>query len=376
MTLPRGPSKLRAGSWREQGRNLTTAKDTFLDQPGRASAAPTAPQRLPKLIVQIPCYNEEATLPQTVADIPRSIPGIGKVEIMIIDDGSTDATVEVARRIGVDHIICHRNNRGLARTFRTGLDSALKLGADIVVNTDGDNQYPGWQIPDLVRPILEGKADIVVGDRQTHKIAHFSATKRFLQRVGSFVVRSLSGTAVPDAVSGFRAMSRDAVIKLNIVSSFSYTIEMLIQAGKKHLAVTSVPITTNSKTRESRLFKSIPKFIERSLSTMLRMYTLFQPLRVYFLIGGLLSVIGVVPILRFLYFFFTEDGAGHIQSLVIGGTLLILGFVTLLIGLLADLVNFNRQLLEITLEKVREIELSQRTLERKLRETSETEPTP
>jgi glycosyltransferase involved in cell wall biosynthesis len=210
-----------------------------------------------KLIVQIPCFNEEATLPETVRDIPRAIEGVDEVEILVIDDGSTDRTVEVARELGVDHIVRHRNNKGLARTFRTGLDAAFRLGADIIVNTDGDNQYCGADIPALVRPIVEGRADIVVGDRQTDRIADFSPVKRRLQRLGSSSVRRLSGLDIPDAVSGFRAISREAALRLNIVSPFSYTTEMLIQAGKKHMAVASVPVRTNPKTRESRLFRSI-----------------------------------------------------------------------------------------------------------------------
>lgn len=310
-----------------------------------------------KLIVQIPCYNEETTLPQTVADIPRTIDGIDQVEVLIIDDGSTDRTIEVAREIGVDHIVINKNNRGLARTFRTGLDACLRLGADIIVNTDGDNQYAGSDIPALVRPIVDGKADLVVGDRQTGRIEHFSPGKKLLQRLGSFAVRSLSETDVPDAVSGFRAISRDAALQINIVSPFSYTVEMLIQAGKKHMAVTAVPVGTNAKTRESRLFSSIPKFIERSLTTMVRMYAMYQPLRVFVCLGLILLLIGAVPVARFLYFYMSGDGGGHIQSLVLGGTFLIIGFITLLIGLVADLINFNRQLIEMTLERVRRLEL-------------------
>jgi glycosyltransferase involved in cell wall biosynthesis len=310
-----------------------------------------------KLIVQIPCYNEEETLPATFNDIPKKIDGVDEVEILIIDDGSTDKTIEVAKALGVHHIVINKNNRGLARTFRTGLNECLKLGADIIVNTDGDNQYAGWDIPKLIQPILDGKADVVVGDRNTAKVAHFSQFKKFLQRLGSYVVKTLSGVQVPDAVSGFRAYSRDAALQLNIVSPFSYTIEALIQAGKKHMAVTSVPVETNAKTRESRLFSSIPKFIERQLTTIVRMYAMYQPLKVFFFIGLTLSLLGAIPIIRFLYFYFTGDGEGHLQSLVLGGVLTILGFISFLIALLADLMNFNRQLIEQTLEKVRRIEL-------------------
>lgn len=310
-----------------------------------------------KLIVQIPCYNEEATLPATLADIPRVIPGVDRVEILVIDDGSTDRTVEVARALGVHHIVRNLHNIGLARSFRKGLDACLRAGADIIVNTDGDNQYAGADIPALIRPVLEGRAEIVVGDRQTAKSPHFSRTKRFLQWLGSGVVRRLAGVWVPDTVSGFRAMSREAAIRLNIVSPFSYTVDMIIQAGKKHMTVTSVPVRTNPKTRESRLFRSIPRFIERSLTTMVRMYAMYQPLRVFFYIGTSLLVIGALPIVRFLYFYLMGDGHGHIQSLVLGGVFVIMGFLAYMSGLVADLIGFNRQLLEMTLERVRRLEL-------------------
>ena len=321
-------------------------------------AAQPASGRPIKLIVQIPCFNEEQTLPETVADIPRQIDGVDRVEILIIDDGSSDRTIEVAREIGVDHIIRHKKNRGLARTFRTGLDACLRLGADIIVNTDGDNQYAGWDIPKLIQPILRGEAELVVGDRQTDKVAHFSWFKKRLQRLGSGVVRRLSGTDIPDTVSGFRAISRDAAIQMNIVSPFSYTIEMVIQAGKKHIPMTAVPVETNPKTRESRLFTSIPKFIERSLSTMVRMYAMYQPLRVFLTMGMVAFVIGAVPILRFLWFYVTGEGDGHIQSLVLGGAMIILSGLCILVGLLADLINYNRQLVEMTLERVRRMELN------------------
>ncbi|MFZ5835277.1 MAG: glycosyltransferase family 2 protein [Pseudomonadota bacterium] len=312
-----------------------------------------------KLIVQIPCYNEELTLPQTVRDIPRSIPGIDKVEILIIDDGSTDRTIAVARELGVEHIVCNKQNKGLARTFRAGLDACLQRGADIIVNTDGDNQYAGADIPKLVAPILAGRADIVVGDRQTDTVAHFSPLKKLLQKVGSSFVRRLSETEVTDAVSGFRAFSRDAAIKMNVVSSYSYTIETLIQAGKKHLAVVSVPIGTNAKTRESRLFKSIPDFIQRQVTTIIRMYAMYQPLRAFFYIGLITSLTGLVPIVRFLYFYAIGEGDGHLQSIILGGVFLTLGFISFLAALLADLIGHNRQLLEMTLERVRRMELDQ-----------------
>jgi glycosyltransferase involved in cell wall biosynthesis len=310
-----------------------------------------------KLIVQIPCFNEERTLPQTVAEIPRRIPGINQVEVLIIDDGSTDRTVEVARECAVDHIVRNIHNMGLARTFRKGMDACLQAGADIIVNTDGDNQYAGYDIPKLVAPILDGRAEIVIGDRQTHKIAHFSPIKKLLQRWGSGVVRRLSGVQVSDTVSGFRAFSRDAAIRLNIVSSFSYTIETVIQAGKKDIAVASVPVRTNPKTRESRLFKSVPQFIVQQVGTIVRMYAMYQPLRVFFVIGTALSIAGLLPIVRFIFFYFAEGGAGHLQSLVLGGVLLLMGFVTYMIGLVADLISFNRQLVEMTLERMRRLAL-------------------
>lgn len=310
-----------------------------------------------KLIIQIPCFNEEHTLPQTIHDLPDRIEGIDQIELMIIDDGSTDRTVEVAGELGVDHIIENNINRGLAVSFQRGLNEALLRGADIIVNTDGDNQYSGKDIAKLVRPLLEDKAEIVIGDRDTDSIEHFSLSKKILQKLGSKVVRQLSATDIPDVVSGFRAMSREAALKLNILSSYSYTIEMIIQAGNKNIAITHVPVSTNPKTRESRLIKSMPDFIGQQFSSMIRMYAMFKPMRVFFYIGLVLSTIGIIPVVRFLYFYFSDGGAGNIQSLVLGGVLLIMGFVTFMIGLVADLISFNRQLTEITLEKVRKIEL-------------------
>jgi len=312
-----------------------------------------------KLIVQIPCYNEEQTLPQTYADIPKEIPGIDKVEVLIIDDGSSDKTIDVAKDLGIEHIVINKHNIGLAHSFRHGIDECLRQNADVIVNTDGDNQYAGWDIPKLVKPILNGSADIVIGDRETHKIAHFSRGKKFMQWLGSGVIRKLAGIWVPDAISGFRAISRDSAIKLNVLSSFSYTIEMVIQAGKRNLTIISVPVETNEKTRESRLFKSIPGFITRQVTTMVRMYAMYQPLKVFFILGSILSIAGILPIIRFIYFYFTSGGAGHVQSLILGGTFLMMGFIAYLAGLLADLISFNRQLLEMTLEKARRIELEE-----------------
>ena len=309
-----------------------------------------------KLIVQIPCYNEEETLPETVRDIPRLIEGIDEVEILVIDDGSTDKTIEVAKSAGVDHIVKNTCNKGLARTFLVGLGASLRLGADIIVNTDGDNQYKGQDIPKLIAPILKGQADIVIGDRQTDKIPHFSPTKKKLQKFGSFVVRILSKTDVPDAVSGFRAFSREAAMQMNIVSAFSYTIETVIQAGKKDLAVANVPVGTNPKTRESRLFQSIPKFLEHSLTTMIRTYAMYKPLRLFFYIGCLCILGGLIPSIRFLFYYFTGQGGGHVQSLILAAILFIIGFQVFMIGLVADVISFNRKLIEETLLRVRRME--------------------
>lgn len=327
-----------------------------------------------KLIVQIPCFNEETTLPETIRDIPREIPGIKTIEILVIDDGSTDRTSEVARELGVHHVVRNKANIGLAKAFRAGLDRSIALGADIIVNTDADNQYCGADIAKLVQPILEGRADVVLGDRQTPTISHFSTRKKMLQRFGSWVVRRFSGVDVPDAVSGFRAISRDAAMRLNIVSPFSYTIEMLIQVGKKGIAFTSVPIRTNPKTRESRLFKSVFQFIERSAVTLLRMYSMYQPLRVFTLLGLVVAIIGLIPMVRFIYFYFFVSGAGKIQSLVIGSALLTVGALTFFLGLLADLLNHNRALIEITLEKTRRLEAAY--LNGRLCPLAEEEPVP
>ena len=318
-----------------------------------------------RLIVQIPCFNEEKTLPQTVADIPREIPGIDTVEILVIDDGSTDRTVEVANEIGVEYVISNKRNLGLARSFRNGLDFCLAQDADIIVNTDGDNQYAGRDISRLVLPIIEGSADIVVGDRGINKNSEFSVCKRMLQRLGSNVVRKLSGVAVPDAVSGFRAISREAAFHLNIVSSFSYTTEMLIQAGNKQMAVVSVPVGTNPKTRESRLFRSTSGFITSQLTTMFRMYIMYQSLKVFFLIGCALMLLGLAPVGRFVALFLMGEGSGHIQSLVLGGVLLMMGFITFLVGIVADLINFNRQLSEMILKRMRKIEYYVNTQDKK-----------
>jgi len=310
-----------------------------------------------KVIVQIPCYNEEETLPQTVADIPRRIDGVDEVEILVIDDGSTDRTVEVARRLGVDHIVRNRQNKGLAATFLVGLDACLRLGADIIVNTDGDNQYRGSDIPRLIRPILDGTAEFVVGDRQTDSIDHFSWSKKKLQKFGSFVVRMLSGADIPDAVSGFRALSREAALQMNIVSAYSYTIETIIQASKKRIALASTPVGTNAKTRESRLFKSVPKFIVSQLNTIVRMYTMYQPLKAFWTLGAIFIAGGLIPCIRYLFFYLQGQGSGHIQSLILSVILFILGGQVMILGIVSDVTSFNRRLIEDALLRIKKIEL-------------------
>ncbi len=309
-----------------------------------------------KLIVQIPCYNEENTLPQTVRDIPRQIDGIDQVEILVIDDGSTDRTIEVAREIGVDHIVKNICNKGLAQTFMIGLDACLRLGADIIVNTDGDNQYRGGDLPKLVAPILTGEADVVIGNRETDNSEHINGTKKKLHTIGSTTVRLFSGTDVPDAVSGFRAFSRQAAMQTNIVTTYSYTVETIIQAGKKRLCIASIPVGTNPKTRKSRLFRSMPKFIMHQIGTMVRMYTMYQPLRVFVYIGSACILAGLVPSTRFLIYFFMGQGGGHVQSLILAAVLFIVGFQILVLGLVADVISFNRRLIEETLFRIRRIE--------------------
>lgn len=309
-----------------------------------------------KLIIQIPCFNEAEALPATVAALPKSIPGIDEIETLVIDDGSTDGTAEVARRHGVQHIVRHRRNRGLAAAFQSGLDTALAAGADIIVNTDADGQYRGEDIAVLVAPVVAGEADIVIGDRGVGRNEHFHPVKRQLQRLGSMVVRRLSRTKVTDAVSGFRAISRDAAQRITITTEFSYTTDMLIQSGRKRMAIASVPIRTNSTERPSRLFKSIPQFIANTMITILRAYATYNPLRTFALMGLLITLVGMIPILRFLWFWIAGDGAGHVQSLVLGGALLILGTLTVIMSLLADMIGTNRKLLETTLAHIRRLE--------------------
>jgi len=312
-----------------------------------------------KLIIQIPCYNEETTLPQTVRDLPRALPGVDEIEYLVVDDGSTDRTVEIARELGVHYVVRLKQHRGLAYVFLVGLETALAAGADVIVNTDADNQYRGEDVAHLIQPILEGQADIVVGDRGVAALEHFSPLKRLLQRWGSWVVERAAGIAIPDATSGFRAFTREAALRLTVLSDYTYTLETLIQAGARRMAVVYVPVHTNPHTRQSRLVRSIPSFLALSAVTILRFYIMYRPLRVFMTMGGGLIAGGVVLGLRFLYFFWQGGGmAGHVQSLILAAILTTVGFQVCLIGLIADLVRLNRKMLEETLHRVRRIELN------------------
>jgi glycosyltransferase involved in cell wall biosynthesis len=311
-----------------------------------------------KLVIQIPCLNEEATLPATLADLPREVEGFDVVEWLVIDDGSTDGTADVARECGVDHLVRFKQNKGLAVAFQAGIDAALKLGADVVVNTDADNQYVGRDIPKLVAPILANEADMVVGDRQVRRQEEFSRVKKALQVWGSWVVRQASGTDVPDTTSGFRAYNRDAALRLNVVSRFSYTLETIIQAGKSDIAVTHVPIRTNPKTRESRLFRSTLQYVARSVETILRVYAMYSPLRVFAFLSAVAGVAGLALLARFAWFYFAQEGpTGHVQSLILAGVLLTFALQLAVLGVLADLLRANRVLTERTLHRVRKVEL-------------------
>lgn len=303
-----------------------------------------------KLFIQVPCLNEEKTLPLVLKSIPKSIPGIDQIELLIVDDGSKDKTIEVAKKHGVKHFVRHTRNKGLGISFHDGVQYALEHGADIVVNTDGDNQYPSDRIGDLVQPIVKGQADIVVADRQIAKIAHFSGPKKFLQKAGSKTVNLAAGTDIPDAASGFRAYSKESLIKINTITRFSYCMETIIQAGQKRLAITSIPIETNAKTRESRLFKSTPEHVLKSASAITRAYLMYKPYTVFLALGSILLVAGLIPFVRYLYFLSVNDNGSHLQSLVLGSVLLIGAFLCLVLGVLADLIRINRILLEDQLE--------------------------
>ena len=311
-----------------------------------------------KLIIQIPCLNEENTLPQTLADLPKSIEGIDRIELLIIDDGSNDRTVEIAREFGAQHIVSFSSNRGLAAAFRAGLQKSLEEGADLIVNTDGDNQYNGADIKKLVRPILDHEADMVIGDRQISKHKEFSPLKKMLQRLGSWVIGSLAGTPVPDATSGFRAYSRQAALQMNILTQYTYTHETILQAGLLGLKITSVPIRVNAKTRKSRLFRSMSSYIRRSMATILRIYLKYKALKVFALLALMPFLAGSAIGARFFYYYVVGQGDGKVQSLILCAVLLNLSFVLFVLGVLADLIGFNRQLIEevLVLERKRSLE--------------------
>lgn len=312
-----------------------------------------------KLIIQIPCFNEEKTLPLTISDLPKEIAGVDEIELLVIDDGSSDATSQVAMEAGVHHVVKLPQNKGLANAFRVGLETGLRLGADVIVNTDGDNQYRGEYVKELVKPILAGEAEVVIGDRQIDTIQHFSPIKKRLQKLGSWVVRWTSGTGVPDATSGFRAFSREAALKLAVFSTYTYTLETIIQAGKKGLMVTSIPVETNDKLRESRLMRSIPQYIMRSTGTILRIFLMYEALRVFLLLGLIFLMGGGFLILRFGYFYLIGQGQGHVQSLIVSAILVMLGFQTFLLGLLADLIARNRSLIEEVSYRLRKMEFEE-----------------
>jgi glycosyltransferase involved in cell wall biosynthesis len=313
-----------------------------------------------KLIIQIPCHNEEATLPQTIRDLPRELAGVDEIEVLVVDDGSTDRTVEVARDLGVRHVIRLGQHCGLARAFAAGLEAALAAGADVVVNTDADNQYCGLDVQRLIEPILAGRADVVVGDRRIRSLDRFPLLKRLLQVWGSRVVGWVSGIDVPDATSGFRAFTREAALRLNVLSSYTYTLETLIQAGASSMAVVYVPVRTNPQTRKSRLIANSLSFLLLSAGTIVRFYVMYRPLRVFTAAGVALVSGGVLLGLRFLYYFLSQGGAQKTQSLILAAILIIVGFQVCLIGLVADLARLNRRLLEETLYRLRRSEMKEK----------------
>lgn len=309
-----------------------------------------------KLIIQIPCYNEEATLPMTFADLPKQIYGIDEIEYLIINDGSKDKTVEVAKELGIDHVVSFKQNKGLARGFMAGIDACLHLGADIIVNTDADNQYFGDDIEKLVRPIINNEADIVIGERPIDTTEHFSWKKKKFQRLGSWVVRMASNTDIPDAPSGFRAYSREAAMKLNVINEYTYTLETIIQAGRNRVAIKSVPIRTNKETRKSRLFGSMWGYMKKSAATIIRAFMMYRPLKFFGTIGSIIFIFGLILGIRFLVYYLTGSGAGHIQSLILSSILILMGVQTFIVGLQADIIAANRKILEDIQYRVRKIE--------------------
>jgi glycosyltransferase involved in cell wall biosynthesis len=310
-----------------------------------------------KLIIQIPCFNEAEQLPRTLADLPRAVEGFDEVQWLIVDDGSTDATIAVARAHGVDHVVRLTNNKGLAAGFQAGLDACLKLGADVIVNTDADNQYHGGDIVKLVAPILDGRADMVVGDREVSNIEHFSWLKKRLQSLGSWVVRQASSTTVPDTTSGFRAYNREAAIQLLVVSKFTYTLETIIQAGKQLVAIEHVPIRTNPKTRESRLFPSMGAYVRRNAISIFRIYAQYEPLRVFWSLAAVIGLVALGVWIRFAVAYAEGGGKGHVQSLILGAVLFIAAVVLWALGVIGDLLAAQRVMTQRTFERVRRIEL-------------------
>jgi len=310
-----------------------------------------------KVFIQVPCLNEEETLAAVLESIPATIDGVDEIEVLVIDDGSSDRTVEVARAHGVTHFVQHTRNMGLARSFRDGVDYALTRGADIVVNTDGDNQYPQDRIGDLVQPIIHGEADIVIADRQTQTIAHFSTFKKLMQRVGSGVVNRAASTNLPDAASGFRAYSRSSLLRLNVVTQFSYCMETIIQAGNKRLRIVSVPVVTNAKTRESRLFKNVGHHMVKSASAIMRSYLMFKPYVIFATLSVMFGVLAIIPFGRFLILWVANSGrGGNVQSLIFGSIMAVAALLSLALGVLSDLLRTNRILLEEQLERVKEMQ--------------------
>ncbi|MDE5781779.1 MAG: glycosyltransferase family 2 protein, partial [Lachnospiraceae bacterium] len=307
-------------------------------------------------IIQIPCYNEAETLEVALNDLPKHIDGIDEIEYLIINDGSKDNTVEVAKRWGVNYVVNFRRNKGLAMGFMAGMDACLRNNADIIVNTDADNQYAGSDIEKLVRPIINGETDIVIGERPIDQTEHFSPLKKKLQHFGSFVVRKASKSDIPDAPSGFRAYSREAAMKINVVNEYTYTLETIVQAGRTKIAQTSVPINTNPELRESRLFNSMFGYVKKSMLTILRAFMMYKPMRFFNIIGGIIFALGVLLGIRYLVFFAMGNGGGHIQSLILTSILIFMGFQTILIGLLADLIASNRKLLEDVQYHVRKLD--------------------
>ncbi len=325
-----------------------------------------------KLIIQIPCLNEAETLEIALNDLPRQIDGVDEIEYLIINDGSIDNTVEVAKKWGVNHVVSFPNNKGLAKGFIAGLDACLREGADIIVNTDADNQYCGEDIEKLIRPILEGKAEMVIGERPIDDTPDFSPLKKKLQHLGSLVVRIASDTDIPDAPSGFRAFSREAALRLNVINNYTYTLETIVQAGRNKMAITSVPIRTNRELRKSRLFSSMSGYIKKSILTIIRAYMMYRPLTFFTVIGLIPFIAGMIIMIRFMIFFITGQGMGHIQSLILASTLMMLSFTTFMMGFQADLMAANRKIMEDVQYRLRRFEADEKKRE-KSRSEKETE---